>query len=52
VEDKSIIPFRTIFQPAGAYTSSKRQFWLPGTEVKAQIIDFKRQEVKIMNPNL
>lgn len=51
-KEKSIIPFKTIFKASGAYASSKRQFWLPGTDVKIKITGYERQELKILNPNL
>ncbi|XP_076444985.1 LOW QUALITY PROTEIN: phospholipase D1-like [Babylonia areolata] len=49
---EQIIPFKSIFAPAGAYTSTKRNFWLPKQLVQVKITDFFRQELKVLNPNL
>ena len=49
---EQIIPFKSIFAPAGAYTSTKRNFWLPKQLVFVKIEEFERQELNVLNPNL
>ncbi|KAL8559506.1 hypothetical protein ACOMHN_037170 [Nucella lapillus] len=49
---EQIIPFKSIFSPAGAYTSTKQNFWLPKQPVVVHITAFERQELKVLNPNL
>ncbi|KAK7486606.1 hypothetical protein BaRGS_00022131 [Batillaria attramentaria] len=47
-----IIPFKSIFEPAGAYNSTKRNFWIPGQPVNVRITGYERQEIKVLNPYL